>query len=305
MDKVYDLIRVEQEILNLWQQNNYFNDITKPEFTLLLPPPNITGRLHIGHALNNTIQDFMARYKRLTGHSVTWLPGVDHAGIATQNVVEKQLQKENKTRRDLSPDEFQERLKTWANDNRNTIIDQIKQLGSSCSYNKMRYTLDEEFVSLVQDTFITLYNKNLIYRGEYITNWCARCQTVLSDEEVDVNKIKGKLYHIKYRIVDSDELIEVCTTRPETLYGDTAIGINPTDDRYKHLHCKQAIIPIVNRTVPIIADYTIDKNFGSGVMKITPAHDKTDFQLAMKHGLPLLNSKVSKRKIIRRKKRTI
>lgn len=297
MDKVYESQTVESEILEFWTKNNYFNDHNHHKtkrFSLVLPPPNVTGRLHCGHALNNTLQDIIVRIKRMEGYDIMWVPGIDHAGIATQSVVEKKLAKEAKNKKNMSSEEFMKEIWDWTNQHKNIIINQIKQLGASCNWDCLKFTLDNNFVTLVRETFVELYQRGLIYRGKYVTNWCSKCQTVISDEEVNVSKQAGHMYYVKYNVFVENSLVKpdyivIATTRPETLFGDTAIGVNSSDERYKSYHNKNVLVPIVNRVIPIITDHTIDKEFGSGALKITPAHDKIDFQLGQKHKLDIIS----------------
>ncbi|HXV18636.1 MAG TPA: valine--tRNA ligase, partial [Candidatus Omnitrophota bacterium] len=261
----------------------------KKPYTIVIPPPNVTGILHMGHALNNTIQDILIRYKRMRGFEVLWMPGTDHAGIATQNVVEKSLKEEGLTRQALGREKFLERVWKWRDKYGNTIIRQLQRLGSSCDWDRTRFTMDEGLSRSVREVFVKLYEKGLIYRGKYIINWCPRCQTALSDEEVQHKEITGHLYHLKYMIEGTDQHVTIATTRPETMLGDTAVGYNPTDERYRHLAGKTAILPLLNRPLKIITDEMIDPKFGTGALKITPAHDPVDFNLAKKHHLDFVN----------------
>lgn len=255
----------------------------------MIPPPNITGILHMGHALNNTLQDILIRYKRMNGFEALWMPGTDHAGIATQNVVERSLREEGQTRHSLGREKFLERVWKWREKYGNTIIRQLQRMGSSCDWDRTRFTMDEGLSTAVREVFVKLYEKGLIYRGTYIINWCPRCQTALSDEEVQHKEVLGHLYHIKYQIEGSDQHLTIATTRPETMLGDTAVGFHPEDTRYVHLSGKTAILPLLNRRLRIIEDETIDPKFGTGALKITPAHDPVDFILAQKHHLESIN----------------
>ena len=290
--KVYDAKAVEKHWYQTWSKNGYFKASSKTRkkpYTIVIPPPNITGILHMGHALNNTLQDILIRYKRMSGYEALWMPGTDHAGIATQNVVEKSLREENLSRHMLGREKFLERVWKWRDKYGNTIIRQLQRMGSSCDWERTRFTMDEGLSEAVREVFVRLYEKGLIYRGKYIINWCPRCQTALSDEEVQHKDVTGHLYYLKYGIEGTDQHVTIATTRPETMLGDTAIGYNPDDERYKHLEGKSAILPLLNRKLRIIQDRDIDPKFGSGALKITPAHDPVDFNLAQKHGLELIN----------------
>ena len=289
----YNFIETESKWLKTWKDNNTFHavvDHSKKPFTVVIPPPNVTGILHMGHALNNTLQDILIRYKRMNGYQALWMPGTDHAGIATQNVVEKQLAKEGKRRDDLGRDAFTQRLWQWKKEYGDTIIHQLEKLGSSCDWPRTRFTMDESYSDAVKEVFIRLYQKNLIYQGKYIINWCPRCQTALSDEEVEHQEKNGKLYHIRYPLKDDHSIdIIVATTRPETMLGDTAVAVNPKDERYKNLIGKVLILPIVKREIHIIADDYVTSDFGSGAVKVTPAHDPNDFAMGQRHDLEFIN----------------
>jgi len=290
--KAYDATLVEKKWYKIWTQKGYFSAKPNPKkkpYTIVIPPPNVTGILHMGHALNNTLQDILVRYKRMSGCEALWMPGTDHAGIATQNVVERSLREEGLTRQALGRDQFLERVWAWREKYGNTIIRQLQRLGSSCDWKRTRFTMDEGLSKAVREVFVRLYEKGLVYRGTYIINWCPRCQTALSDEEAQHREMTGHLYHLKYAIEGTDEHVVIATTRPETMLGDTAIGFNPTDERYKHLVGKTAILPLLNRRLRIIQDETIDPAFGTGALKITPAHDPVDFNLARKHNLESIN----------------
>lgn len=282
----------EEEIYRFWLEKKYFHadeNSTKPPYSIVIPPPNVTGSLHMGHALNNTLQDILARFHRLKGFEVLWLPGTDHAGIATQNVVEKMLAKEGVTRQQIGRDEFIKLVWKWKEESGGKIIHQLKRLGASCDWERERFTLDEGLSKAVRKVFVDLYKEGLIYRGNYIVNWCPRCHTALSDLEVEHEEQESFLYYILYPIKGSDEKICIATTRPETMLGDTAVAVHPEDERYKHLIGKVAILPILNREIPIIADEYVDREFGTGALKVTPAHDPNDFQLGIKHNLELIN----------------
>ncbi len=289
----YNPKETQDKWLKFWKDKNVFHatiDPAKKAFTVVIPPPNVTGILHMGHALNNTLQDILVRYKRMNGFEALWMAGTDHAGIATQNVVEKQLAKEGKTRQDLGRDEFLKRLWAWKEENGNTIIDQLEKLGSSCDWPRTRFTMDDEYSQSVREAFVLLHDKGLIYRGERIINWCPRCQTALSDEEAEHKEKNGKLYHIKYPFKDDPEhFVTVATTRPETMLGDTAVAVNPLDERYKKLIGKTLILPLVDRPINIIADEFVGMEFGTGAVKVTPAHDPNDFLMGQRHQLDIIN----------------
>jgi valyl-tRNA synthetase len=251
----------------------------------VIPPPNVTGVLHIGHALNNTLQDILIRFKRMDGYNVLWMPGTDHAGIATQNVVEKQLAAEGSSRHSLGREKFIERVWQWKKTSGGTIINQLKKLGASCDWSRERFTMDEGLTEAVKEIFVRLYREGLIYRGHYIINWCPRCQTALSDLEVEYEETAGKLYHLKYPVKGEDRFLVVATTRPETMLGDTAVAVNPEDERYHDLAGKSVVLPVLEREIPVIADSYVDIEFGTGALKITPAHDFNDFEIGLKHRL--------------------
>jgi len=292
LDKAYDPHRCEDAIYKNWEDKGYFrgrSDQSKKPYSIVIPPPNITGILHMGHALNNTIQDILIRFNRMKGFEAEWMPGTDHAGIATQNVVEKKLAKEGVKRQDLGRDKFVEEVWKWRQDYGSTIIRQLKKLGCSCDWDRTRFTMDEGLSEAVLEVFVRLYKKGLIYRGNYIINWCPRCQTALSDEESQHKDVDGLLYHIKYPVKDSKEFVVVATTRPETMLGDVAIAVNPKDKRYKELKNKTLLLPILNRELRIIYDPLVDMKFGTGALKVTPAHDPVDFSLGQKYGLEQIN----------------
>ncbi len=296
----YSPKNTEDRIYDLWLKGFCFAARTnthKRPFTIVIPPPNITGILHMGHALNNTIQDVLIRFKRMQGFEALWMPGTDHAGIATQNVVEKQLAKEGLRKEDIGKEEFIKRLWQWRNQYGSTIIEQLKKLGASCDWQRTRFTMDEGYSEAVKEVFVRLYEKGLIYRGNYIINWCPRCRTALSDEESPYSDIDGWLYYIKYPIdkpykTNEGKVIEyivVATTRPETMLGDTAVAINPTDERYKWLKERTVILPVMNRKLQVIEDELVDPQFGTGIVKVTPAHDPVDFILGKKYNLEFIN----------------
>jgi valyl-tRNA synthetase len=288
IDKQYSPNQIEKKWYEYWLKNGYFQaeiDKTKRPFTILIPPPNVTGILHMGHVLNNTIQDVMIRYKRMTGVPTLWIPGVDHAGIATQNVVEKELAKEGKTRHDIGREALLKKVWQWKQEKGDRIIEQLKQLGCSCDWRRSRFTMDETLSIAVKEVFISLYEKGLIYKGKRIINWCPRCVTALANDEVEHEDANGNLWHIRYPFKNKDGYVVVATTRPETMLGDTAVAVHPHDERYKNLIGEILILPIVNREIQIIADEYVDKDFGSGCVKITPAHDPNDFEVGLRHNL--------------------
>ncbi|MDO8535425.1 MAG: valine--tRNA ligase [Candidatus Omnitrophota bacterium] len=292
LDKAYDPQKSEDAIYKNWEDKGYFRgkpDPSKKSYSIVIPPPNITGILHMGHALNNTIQDILIRFNRMKGSEAEWMPGTDHAGIATQNVVEKKLAKEGLKRQDLGRDKFIDEVWRWRQDYGSTIIRQLKKLGCSCDWDRTRFTMDEGLSEAVLEVFVRLYEKGLIYRGNYIINWCPRCQTALSDEESQHKDVDGMLYHIKYPVKESKEFVIVATTRPETMLGDVAIAVNPKDKRYKDLKNKTLLLPILNRELKIIYDPLVDMKFGTGALKVTPAHDPVDFGLGQKYNLEQIN----------------
>ncbi|MBE7053332.1 MAG: valine--tRNA ligase [Ruminococcaceae bacterium] len=288
LNKTYNPKEVEDRIYDNWVKKGYFHaecDPDKEPFTIVIPPPNVTGQLHMGHALDETLQDILIRYKRMMGYSALWVPGTDHAGIATQIKVEENLRKDGITRYDLGREKFLEKVWEWKNLYGNRIINQLKKLGSSCDWDRERFTMDEGCSKAVREVFVNLYEKGLIYQGSRIINWCPNCTTALSDAEVEYAEQAGNFWHIKYPLKDSDEYLVIATTRPETLLGDTAVAVNPEDERYKDIVGKTLILPLVNREIPIIADDYVDKEFGTGAVKITPAHDPNDFEVGLRHNL--------------------
>lgn len=292
LPKVYNPVNVEKKWYAFWMEKDYFHariDRAKKPFTIVIPPPNVTGSLHMGHALNNTIQDILIRRKRMEGEVTLWLPGTDHAGIATQNVVEKQLAKEGMTRHDLGRQKFVERVWQWKEEYGNTIIGQLKRLGCSCDWERERFTMDESYSAAIRRVFVDLYNEGLIYRGNRIINWCPRCLTALSDIEVEHVDMEGKLWYVRYPLKDSKEYLVIATTRPETMLGDTAVAVHPDDSRYQKFIGRVAVLPLVGRELPVIADAYVDPQFGTGALKITPAHDPNDFEIGQRHDLPSVN----------------
>lgn len=283
---------VEGRIYSWWASKGYFkaeDKSTKMPYSVILPPPNVTGQLHLGHALNHTIQDTLVRWKRMSGHNVLWMPGTDHAGIATQSVVERELKKEGKNRRDMGREAFVKRTWDWKEQYGGRIVEQMKRLGDSCDWDRLTFTLDEGVSKAVRKTFVELYKKDLIYKGLRLINWSPALESAISDLEVEYKEINGSMYHIKYPLADGSGAIEVATTRPETMLGDTAVAVHPDDERYKAWIGKQVTLPLTGRTIPIIADSYVDKEFGSGVVKITPAHDFNDYQVGLRHKLPMPN----------------
>lgn len=287
---VYDPRVVEQKWYRYWEEKGYFRAFVnpkKPPFSIVIPPPNVTGSLHVGHVVPMTLQDIITRYRRMQGYETLWLPGTDHAGIATQNVVERELAREGLTRHDLGWEKFLERVWQWKEEYGNTIIEQLKRLGASCDWTRTRFTMDEGCSRAVREVFVRLYEKGLIYRGDYMINWCPQCKTALSDIEVEHEDTEGKLWHVRYPLEDNpEEGIVVATTRPETILGDTAVAVHPDDERYRHLVGKTVLLPIIKRRLPVIADRYVDPEFGTGAVKITPAHDPNDFDVGQRHRLP-------------------
>ena len=283
---VYDAKSTEEKMYKFWEDGEYFKadaHSKKPPFTIVIPPPNVTGVLHMGHALDGTLQDILTRYHRMSGYEALWVPGTDHAGIATQAVVEKQLRKEGLTRHDLGREEFLKRTWAWANEHKSAILNQFKRLGASFDRSRERFTFDEGCSEAVKEVFVTLYNKGLIYKGAYIVNWCPRCQSAISDIETEYETEQGHLWEISYPLVGESGAIIVATTRPETMFGDVAIAVNPSDKKYSELIGKTVMIPLSGRQIPIIADEYVDKSFGTGAVKITPAHDPNDYEVGKRH----------------------
>ena len=289
LPKVYDPKSVEKKIYDMWMEGGYFKgriDPDKKPFSIVMPPPNVTGQLHMGHALDSTLQDILTRYKRMQGYSALWLPGVDHAGIATQIKVEEVLRKtEGKTRYDLGREKFLERVWDWKDQYGDRIVEQQKSMGVSCDWDRSRFTMDDTCAKAVRETFCDLYEKGLIYKGKRIINWCPHCRTALSDAEVEYKDIPGSFWYIRYPIEDSDEEFTIATTRPETMLGDTGVAVNPNDEKYRHLVGKNAILPLVGRRLPIVADDYVELGFGTGAVKMTPCHDPNDYEVGLRHGL--------------------
>ena len=288
LNKNYDPAPIEDKWYGKWTEDELFKADTascKPQFSIVIPPPNVTGKLHVGHSLDNTLQDILCRTKRMQGYEVLWVPGTDHAGIATQNVVERSLAAEGISRHDLGREEFVNRVWKWKEEYGSAIISQLKKLGASCDWSRERFTMDEGLSAAVRKMFVSLYNDGLIYRGKYLINWCPRCQTALSDLEVEHHDHDGKFYEVAYKFADEPGEVKVMTTRPETIMGDVAIAVHPRDQKNRHLIGKKVIVPIVHRVIPVIEDNMVDPEFGSGCVKITPAHDPNDFLVGQRHGL--------------------
>ncbi len=292
LSKRYQPAEVEEEIYRFWENGDFFRaDIDAPSkgpFSIVIPPPNVTGRLHMGHALNNTLQDIIIRYKRMDGYNACWFPGTDHAGIATQNVVEKVLAKEGKSRHDIGREAFVARVWEWKEKYGSEIIEQLKTLGCSCDWSRQRFTLDEGLSRAVHEAFVKLYDEGLIYRGNYMINWCPRCETALSDIEVEHKDVQGNLYYVSYKLKEGGQ-VTIATTRPETMLGDSGVAVNPNDERHNGLIGKIAILPLLGRELPIVAAEEVDPEFGTGVLKITPAHDPIDFAIGKRNNLEAIN----------------
>ena len=293
LEKLYDPKNVEDRIYKSWLDGKYFYakcEMDKPTYTIVIPPPNITGQLHMGHALDNTLQDILIRYKRMAGFDTLWLPGTDHASIATEAKIVEAMRKEGISKEDLGREGFLERAWEWKKQYGGRIVDQLKKLGSSCDWDRERFTLDEGCNKAVKEVFVRLYEKGLIYRGERIVNWCPVCLTSISDAEVEYEEQAGHFWHLRYPLKDGSGYLELATTRPETMLGDTAVAVHPDDERYKHLVGKTLILPIVHREIPIVADEYVEMDFGTGCVKITPAHDPNDFEVGLRHDLPVIDT---------------
>src|SRR5512142_464187 len=292
LPKAYEPGAIEARWAEYWVKEKLFAaeaGSTQPVFTLLLPPPNVTGRLHMGHMLNQTEMDIIIRWRRMRGEATLWLPGTDHAGIATQMMVERQLASEGKNRRDMGREAFIERVWEWKKHYGGAITDQMRRLGASVDWDREFFTMSEQLSRAVKEAFVRLYDEGLIYRGKYIVNWCPRCSTAISDLEVVHEETQGKLYEIRYPVIGTDEYIIVATTRPETMLGDTAVAVNPADERYKHLHGKKVLLPLMKREIPLILDEVAQPEFGTGAVKVTPAHDPNDFEAGLRHNLPQID----------------
>ena len=292
LSKTYSPREIEDKWYKIWEEKGYFNaqhNSEKPGYSIVIPPPNVTGILHMGHMLNNAIQDTIIRYKRMTGFEALWMPGMDHAGIATQNKVERMLADQGTSKEEIGREEFLKKTWEWKEKHGGLITKQLRKLGVSLDWDRERFTMDEGLSEAVKEVFIKLYNEGLIYRGEYIVNWCPKDKTALADDEVDHEEKNGKIWEIRYPVKDSDEVFVIATTRPETMLGDTGVAVNPNDERYKHLIGKTVILPLMNREISIVADEYVDMEFGTGVVKMTPSHDPNDFEVAKRTGLEFLN----------------
>ena len=291
LPKAYEFDKVEQRWYAHWEENKIFAarmDDGRESFSIVIPPPNVTGVLHVGHALNNTLQDILVRYHRMKGDNTLWVPGTDHAGIATQNVVERQLAREDKTRHDLGREEFIKRVWEWREEKGGTIINQLKRVGASCDWDRERFTMDEGLSQAVREVFVRLYHEGLIYKGDYIVNWCPRCHTALSDDEVEHDPTDGKLYHLRYPYADGSGHVVVATTRPETMLGDTGVAVHPEDERYHGLKDIGIKLPLTGRIIPVVFDHHVQREFGTGALKVTPAHDRDDYEIGLRHDLDRL-----------------
>ncbi|MBQ4313023.1 MAG: valine--tRNA ligase, partial [Clostridia bacterium] len=290
--KQYDPKEVEDKIYKMWEDGNYFHavvDETKKPYTIVIPPPNITGQLHMGHALDNTLQDILIRWRRMQGRATLWLPGTDHASIATEAKIVEAMKAEGLTKEGIGREAFLERAWEWKKTYGGRIVKQLRKMGSSCDWERERFTMDEGCSKAVNEVFNRMYEKGLIYRGERIINWCPHCKTSISDAEVEFEEKEGSFWHLRYPLADGSGYVELATTRPETMLGDTAIAVHPEDERYQKYIGKNVILPIVNREIPVIADEYVEKDFGTGVVKITPAHDPNDFEVGLRHDLPVIN----------------
>ena len=290
--KAYSPGEFEERIYKFWEDNGFFHaevDHGKKPYAIMMPPPNITGQLHMGHALDNTLQDILIRFKRMQGYSALWLPGTDHASIATEAKIVEAMRKEGLSKEDIGREKFLERAWVWKAEFGGRIVKQLRKMGSSADWERERFTMDEGCNKTVKNVFVRLYDKGLIYRGERIINWCPKCLTSISDAEVEYEEQAGHFWHLRYKLSDGSGYINLATTRPETLLGDTAVAVNPKDDRYKDMVGKTVILPLVHREIPIVADDYVEMDFGTGVVKITPAHDPNDFEVGLRHDLPVLN----------------
>ena len=301
IEKNYNPAEIEDRLYEKWQEKKYFHaevDRSKKPFTIVMPPPNITGQLHMGHALDNTMQDILIRFKRMQGYEALWLPGTDHASIATEAKIVEKMREEGVKKEDIGREAFLDRAWEWKKQYGGRIVSQLKKIGSSCDWDRERFTMDEGCSKAVKEVFVNLYNKKQIYRGERIINWCPHCLTSISDAEVEYEDQAGKFWHLRYPLTDGSGYIQLATTRPETLLGDTAVAVNPNDDRYKDLVGKTLTLPLVGREIPIIADDYVGIDFGTGVVKITPAHDPNDFEVGLRHNLPVINVLTDDAKIV-------
>ena len=301
LEKLYNPKNFEDRIYRFWSDNQYFTpkiDPKKDPYTIVIPPPNITGQLHMGHAVDETLQDILIRWKRMQGYCTLWLPGTDHASIATEAKIVEAMKKEGLTKEDLGREGFLKRAWAWKEQYGGRIVEQLKKLGSSCDWSRERFTLDEGCSEAVLEVFVSLYNEGLIYRGERIINWCPHCKTSISDAEVEYEDQDGFFWHLRYPFTDGSGYLELATTRPETLLGDTAVAVNPKDERYAAFVGKTLTLPLVGREIPVVADEYVDMEFGTGVVKITPAHDPNDFEVGLRHDLPIVNVLTDDAKIV-------
>ena len=290
--KTYDPQEVEDRTYRFWLEGKYFHaerDPQKKPYTIVIPPPNITGQLHMGHALDETLQDILIRWRRMQGYSALWIPGTDHASIATEAKIVEAMRKEGLTKEQIGREAFLDRAWEWKKKYGSRIVEQLKKLGSSCDWDRERFTLDEGCSKAVREVFVRLYEKGLIYRGERIINWCPHCKTSISDAEVEFEERDGFFWHLRYPFKDGSGYLELATTRPETMLGDTAVAVHPEDERYRDLVGKTLILPLVGREIPVIADEYVERDFGTGVVKITPAHDPNDFEVGLRHHLEVIN----------------
>ena len=292
LPKQYNPLESEAKWQKYWEESGVFvaeSQSDKEPYCIMIPPPNVTGSLHMGHAFQEVLIDILIRYHRMRGFNTLWLPGTDHASIAVQTILDKQIKAEGKTNQEIGREKFLDRAWQWKAESGGTIVSQLRRLGVSADWTRERFTMDEGLSNSVTEAFVKLYEAGLIYRGEYLVNWCPASQSAVSDLEVDSKEVNGHLWHFRYPLADGTGYLVVATTRPETMLGDTAVAVNPEDDRYKHLIGKMVMLPIMNREIPIIADKYVDKAFGSGCVKITPAHDPNDFEMGQRHSLPLIN----------------
>ena len=281
----------EEEIYKRWEEKEYFKpseDKTKKPYTIVIPPPNITGKLHMGHALDETLQDILIRYKRMEGYNCLWLPGTDHAAIATEVKIVEKLKQQGIEKKNLTREQFLEKAWEWKKEYGGTILNQLKKLGCSCDWSRERFTMDEGLSNAVKYVFIKLYEKGLIYKGKRMINWCPSCNTSISDAEVEFEEEPTHLWNIRYKVKDEDKYLIVATTRPETMLGDTGVAVHPEDERYKDLVGKKVILPIMNKEIPIVADDFVEKEFGTGAVKLTPAHDPNDYAASQRHNLEII-----------------
>ena len=291
LPKVYEPQSVETSIYEMWEKNGCFKGHRDPDrkpYTIVMPPPNVTGQLHMGHAMDNTMQDILIRFKRMQGYAALWVPGTDHASIATEAKVVEDMRKDGLTKEDLGREKFLERAWAWKNKYGGRIVKQLRTLGSSCDWDRERFTMDEGCSDAVKEVFVRLYNEGKIYQGNRMVNWCPHCDTSISDAEVEYEEQDGHFWHLLYQVKETGEYLELATTRPETMLGDTAVAINADDPRYAHLHGCHAILPLLNKEIPIVCDEHADMTKGTGVVKITPAHDPNDFEVGQRHSLPIV-----------------